>query len=55
MVCEFIQHYQFLNLKNGVNKVGIPELISLQQMIEENLTLCFFEKHFKLMQVFLKA
>jgi hypothetical protein len=45
-----IRKYQVLNLKNGVNKVGIPDLLILQQVIESNLTLFTFDKHFKLMQ-----
>jgi predicted nucleic acid-binding protein len=51
---DLIRHYHFLNLKNGVNKVGIPDLILLQQVIEENLTLYSVDKHFKLMQGYLK-
>lgn len=47
---KFIREYQFLNLKNGINKVGIPDLINLQQVIEEKLTLYSYDKHFKLMQ-----
>jgi predicted nucleic acid-binding protein len=50
---DLIRHYQILNLKNGINKVGIPDLIIMQQVIEENLTLYSFDKHFKLMQSFL--
>ena len=45
-----IQEYQFVNLKNGINKVGIPDLIILQQVIEENLHLYSLDKHFRLMQ-----
>jgi|GEM_PF-200374 len=51
---NLIRHYQVLNLKNGVNKVGLPDLIILQQVIEEKLTLFSYEKHFRLMQNFLK-
>lgn len=50
---DLIRQYQILNLKNGINKVGIPDLLILQQVIEENLTLYSFDKHFKLMQSFL--
>ena len=50
---DLIRQYQILNLKNGINKVGIPDLIILQQVIEENLTLYSFDKHFRLMQSFL--
>lgn len=51
---ELIRQYQILNLKNGVNKVGIPDLIILQQVIEAKLTLFSYDKHFRLMQNFLK-
>jgi len=51
---DLIRYYQVLNLKNGINKVGIPDLIILQQVIEEKLTLFSFDKHFRLMQNFLK-
>ena len=45
-----IQYYQFINLQNGINKVGIPDLLILQQTIESNLSLYTLDKHFKLMQ-----
>ncbi len=41
-----IRKYQTLNLKNGINKVGIPDLLIIQQVIESNLTLYSFDKHF---------
>jgi predicted nucleic acid-binding protein len=47
---DLIRQYQILNLKNG----GIPDLIILQQVIEEKLTLFSHDKHFKLMQGYLK-
>lgn len=47
---DLIRRYQVLNLKNGINKVGIPDLLILQQVIEKNLTLYSFDKHFELMQ-----
>lgn len=50
---NLIRKYQELNLKNGVNKVGIPDLIISQQVIDQKLTLFSFDKHFKLMQKFL--
>ncbi|MDZ7755840.1 PIN domain-containing protein [Rhodohalobacter sp.] len=49
-----IRGYQYLNLKNGLNHVGIPDLIILQQVIDQKLTLFSFDKHFKLMQNHLK-
>jgi len=47
---DIIRDYQLLNLKNGLNKVGIPDLIILQQVIEQKISLFSFDKHFKLMQ-----
>ncbi|WP_288369743.1 PIN domain-containing protein [uncultured Algoriphagus sp.] len=51
---EVIRHLQKLNLKNGINKVGIHDLIIVNQVIEENLTLYSKDKHFRLMQAILK-
>lgn len=45
-----IRELQYLNLLNGINKVGIPDLIIMQQVIEEKITLFSFDKHFKLMK-----
>ncbi|WP_225586866.1 hypothetical protein [Algoriphagus sp. Y33] len=42
-----------MNLKNGINNVGIPDLIILQQVIEEKIALFTLDKHFKLMNTFL--
>lgn len=42
--------FQKMNLKNGVNKVGIPDLIILQQSIQNNYSLWSNDKHFQLMQ-----
>ena len=47
---EIVRDYQLINLKNGINKVGIPNLIILQQIIDEKITLFSFDKHFRLMQ-----
>lgn len=44
-----IRTYQLLNLQNGINKVGIPDLIILQQVIDEKISLFSFDKHFKMM------
>ncbi|AWW31654.1 PIN domain nuclease [Echinicola strongylocentroti] len=46
---ELIRRYQSINLQNGINKVGIPDLIILQQVIEEKITMFSFDEHFKLM------
>jgi predicted nucleic acid-binding protein len=45
-----IREYQRINLLNGINKVGIPDLIILQQVIFEKLTLFSHDKQFKIMQ-----
>ncbi|MCP4460318.1 MAG: PIN domain-containing protein [Cytophagales bacterium] len=47
---EVMRQMQAENLKKGVNKVGIPDLMILQQVIEENLHLLTLDKHFKLMR-----
>ena len=41
---------QTKNLLNGINKVGIPDLIIAQNAINNNLFLFSFDKHFRLMQ-----
>ncbi len=45
-----IREYQRINLLNGINNVGIPDLLILQQVIDERLFLFSFDKHFTLMQ-----
>ena len=45
-----LQTVQLKNLDHGVNKVGIPDLIILQQVIEKKLTFFSYDKHFKLMR-----
>ena len=40
---------QYSNLKNGINKVGIPDLIILQNVLNNSLELFTFDKHFYLM------
>jgi predicted nucleic acid-binding protein len=47
---DIVRDYQLMNLQNGINKVGIPDLIILQQVIDQKITLFSFDKHFKLMQ-----
>lgn len=46
---EVIREYQFINLKHGINRVGIPDLMILQQIIDEKMTLYTLDRHFKLM------
>jgi len=50
---QLIQKYQLLNLQKGINKVGIPDLIILQQVIHKRMSLFSFDKHFRLMQDYL--
>lgn len=45
-----ITNYQILNLKKGINKVGIPDLIILDNVVANNLVLFTEDKHFRLMQ-----
>jgi predicted nucleic acid-binding protein len=40
---------QTLNLKKGVNNVGIPDLIILQNAIQNHCFLWSYDKHFNLM------
>ncbi len=47
---DIIRRYQLLNLQNGINKVGIPDLIILEQVIAEQLSLFSRDKHFDLMR-----
>ena len=47
-----LRQMQIENLKQGVNKVGIPDLIILQQVIDRKIPFLTFDKHFKLMNEF---
>lgn len=47
---RIVRHYQLMNLENGINKVGIPNLIILQQVIDEKISLFSLDKHFPLMK-----
>ncbi len=44
-----ISEYRIKCLKAGINNVGIPDLIILENTIQNNLTLFSFDKHFVLM------
>ena len=46
---EEIIHMQCLNLDNGINKVGIPDLLILQNAIQNKTPIWTFDKHFMLM------
>ncbi len=41
---------QTRNLKNGINRVGIPDLIIAQNAIRNKIKLFSFDKHFELMK-----
>jgi len=43
-----IVNYQITCLSNGINRVGIPDLIILDNVINNNLILFTKDKHFKL-------
>jgi len=45
---ENIINYQTKCLKHGINKAGIPDLIILDNVIQNDLTLYSLDKHFKL-------
>jgi predicted nucleic acid-binding protein len=44
-----IRQMQVINLKNGLNRVGIPDLIIAQNAIQNKVELYSFDKHFELM------
>jgi len=46
---DSIINMQTLNLKNGINKVGIGDLIIIQNAIDNGLELFSLDKHFELM------
>ena len=47
---ENVINYQSICLSNGINKVGIPDLIIVDNVIENDLVLYSFDKHFQLIQ-----
>jgi predicted nucleic acid-binding protein len=46
---EEIRNIQFKNLKRGIYKVGIPDLIIFQNAIQNEATLLTLDNHFSLM------
>jgi len=46
---DMLINLQIQNLKNGINKVGIPDLIILENALSNNLVLYSEDKHFKRM------
>ena len=51
---EQIIDLQYQNVKNGINNAGIPDLIILQNVINNSLILYSLDKHFKLMKKLFK-
>ena len=45
---------QLLNLRNGINKVGISDIIIFQNTLQNDLILFSIDKHFKLMSKYHK-
>jgi len=50
-----IIHYQTVNMKNGLNNTGIPDLIILQNAVQNELVLYSMVKHFQLMKKYHKC
>ncbi len=48
-----IIEYQTICLKNGINKVGIPDLIIVDNAIHNDLILFSMDKHFKLIREYI--
>jgi len=46
---EGIQLLQVLNLNNGLNKVGIPDLFITQQIIQKQILFWSLDRHFTIM------
>lgn len=42
--------FQTKNIKNGYNNIGIPDLIIIQNVLQNNLVLYSIDKHFTLLQ-----
>jgi len=51
---EDIIEYQIKNIKNNLRKIGIPDLIILDNVIKNEVELYTFDKHFKNMQKLFK-
>mgnify|MGYP001416661564 CR=1 FL=1 len=51
---EEIIDFQEINLRNGINKVGIADLIIVQNARDHNLCLYSLDKHFELMSKYIK-
>ena len=51
---EILMNLQFQNIRNGINKVGIPDLIILENVIDNNLILYTEDRHFELMSEYIE-
>ncbi len=51
---EEIIDFQETNSRNGINKIGIADLIIVQNVRDNNLCLYSFDKHFELMSRYIK-
>lgn len=51
---EGLRQLQLLNLRSGLNKVGIPDLIIVQSCLENNFELWTLDKHFIIMADYLE-
>lgn len=51
---EEIIDFQEINLRNGLNKIGIADLIIVQNVRDNNLSLYSLDKHFELMSRYIK-
>ena len=50
-----VTEFQYLNIKNGINNVGIPDLIIMQNVIDNDLSLFTNDKHFHIMSKLFKC
>lgn len=50
IVWDEIVRLQTVNLKNGLNRVGIPDLIIAQNAVQNGIRLFSLDGHFELMQ-----
>lgn len=47
---KIIRQYQLMNIQNGFNKVGIPDLLIFQQIIDQKIALYSFDNHFSFLK-----
>jgi hypothetical protein len=51
---EEIIDFQEINLRNGLNKIGIADLIIVQNVRDNDLRLCSLDKHFEMMSKYIE-